>query len=315
MALVLKDRINETTTTTGTGTLTLAGATAGFQAFSVIGNSNTTYYCLVDGNNWEVGIGTYSSSGNTLARTTVLSNSSGGTSPITLGAGTKNVFGVFPADGVVVVNGTTIQVPGNAVLPIANGGTGSNTATFSGANITSINANNISSGVLAVAQGGTGSATATFSGENITSLNASNISTGTIANARTTATSSNGADTIVSRDASGNFSANIITADGSALTGLNATAITAGTISNNRTTASSSNGASTIVQRDASGNFSANTITATLSGAASQISTTNWTVSESGGKLYFAYGGVNKGSLDSSGNFIVTGNVTAYGTP
>ena len=41
----------------------------------------------------------------------------------------------------------------------------------------------------------------------------------------------------------------------------------------------------------------------------------NWTVQESGGKLYFQYGGVNKGSLDSSGNFVVTGNVTAYGTP
>ena len=309
MALVLKDRINETTTTTGTGTLTLAGATAGFQAFSVIGNSNTTYYCLVDGNNWEVGIGTYSSSGNTLARTTILANYLGTTVAITLGAGTKNVFGVFPADGVVVVNGTTIQVPGNAVLPIANGGTGSNTATFSGANITSINANNISSGVLAVAQGGTGSATATFSGENITSLNASNISTGTLANARTTATSSNGADTIVSRDASGNFSANVITADGSALTSLNATAITAGTIANNRTTASSSNGASTIVQRDASGDFSANIITAnSYSGSGASLTSLNAS-SISSGTLGVARGGTGAATLDA--NNVILGNGTS----
>lgn len=52
-----------------------------------------------------------------------------------------------------------------------------------------------------------------------------------------------------------------------------------------------------------------------ITGSAGSVSTTNWTISESGGKLYFAYGGVNKASLDSSGNFIVTGNVTAYGTP
>ena len=71
-----------------------------------------------------------------------------------------------------------------SALPIASGGTGSTTATFSGANITSLNANSISSGTLAVARGGTGSATATFSGANITALNASNISTGTLAVAR-----------------------------------------------------------------------------------------------------------------------------------
>ena len=96
-------------------------------------------------------------------------------------------------------------------LPVTSGGTGSTTATFSGANITSLNANNISSGVLAVAQGGTGSATATFSGANITSLNASSVSSGTLDNARTTASSSNGASTIVARDASGNFAGNVVT--------------------------------------------------------------------------------------------------------
>ena len=58
MALVLADRVQETTTTTGTGTITLAGAVAGFQSFSVVGNGNTTYYTIVNGNNWEVGIGT-----------------------------------------------------------------------------------------------------------------------------------------------------------------------------------------------------------------------------------------------------------------
>jgi len=101
MALVLKDRISETTTTSGTGTLTLNGALSGFQAFSVIGDGNTTYYCITDGANWEVGLGTYTSSGNTLARTTVYSNSNGNTSPITLNAGTKNVFAVLAAEGIV----------------------------------------------------------------------------------------------------------------------------------------------------------------------------------------------------------------------
>lgn len=59
----------------------------------------------------------------------------------------------------------------------------------------------------------------------------------------------------------------------------------------------------------------ANGGTGNTSGAAASVATTNWTISESGGKLYFAYGGVNKFSLDSSGNFIAVANVTAYGTP
>lgn len=105
MALVLKDRISETTTTTGTGTITLAGPTAGFQAFSVVGNGNTTYYCITDGSAWEVGLGTYTSSGNTLARTTVYSNSNGNTSPITLSGGVKNVFGTLASDGIVTSAG------------------------------------------------------------------------------------------------------------------------------------------------------------------------------------------------------------------
>jgi hypothetical protein len=101
MALVLKNRISETTTTSGTGTLTLAGATSGFDAFSEIGNGNTTYYCITDGSDWEVGLGTYTSSGNTLARTTVYSNSNGNTSPITLSGGVKNVFSILAAEGIL----------------------------------------------------------------------------------------------------------------------------------------------------------------------------------------------------------------------
>ena len=100
MALIVKDRVKETTTTTGTGTITLAGAVDGFQAFSVIGNGNTTYYCITDGsgnNAWEVGIGTYTLSGTTLARTTILSSSNSGNA-ITLGTGTHNVFTTYGAE-------------------------------------------------------------------------------------------------------------------------------------------------------------------------------------------------------------------------
>jgi hypothetical protein len=103
MPLVVKDRVKETTTTTGTGTITLAGAVTGFQAFSVIGNGNTTYYTIVDTVNgtWEVGIGTYTLSGTTLARNTVLESSNAG-SLVNFAAGSKEVFVAYPAERAVI---------------------------------------------------------------------------------------------------------------------------------------------------------------------------------------------------------------------
>jgi hypothetical protein len=95
MALTLADRVKETTNTTGTGTLTLAGAVAGFQSFAAVGNGNTTYYTITSGNDWEVGIGTYTSSGTTLSRDTVLASSASG-SKITVAAG-ASVFVTYPA--------------------------------------------------------------------------------------------------------------------------------------------------------------------------------------------------------------------------
>jgi hypothetical protein len=99
MALVVKDRVRETTTTTGTGTVTLGGAATGFQSFSVIGNGNTTFYTiqLANTNEWEVGIGTYTSSGTTLSRDTILESSNGGTA-VNFSAGTKDVFVTYPAE-------------------------------------------------------------------------------------------------------------------------------------------------------------------------------------------------------------------------
>jgi hypothetical protein len=97
MALVVKDRVQETATTTGTGTFTLAGAVSGFQSFSAIGDGNTTYYAIVLGSEWEVGLGTYTSSGTTLSRDTILESSNGGTA-VNFSAGTKNVFVTYPAE-------------------------------------------------------------------------------------------------------------------------------------------------------------------------------------------------------------------------
>jgi hypothetical protein len=100
MALVLADRVRDTTTTTSTGTITLSGtAPTGFQNFSVIGNGNTTYYTIAGQgtSEWEVGIGTYASSGTTLARTTVLSSSNSG-SLVNFSAGTKDVFVTYPSE-------------------------------------------------------------------------------------------------------------------------------------------------------------------------------------------------------------------------
>jgi hypothetical protein len=123
MAFVLADRVKETTTTTGTGTVTLLGAATGFQSFAAIGNANTTYYTIAGQGTaeWEVGIGTYTSSGTTLARTTVISSSNSG-SLVTFSAGTKDVFVTYPASftsnaigggvGAVMLNATTATVSG-----------------------------------------------------------------------------------------------------------------------------------------------------------------------------------------------------------
>jgi hypothetical protein len=104
MPLVIADRVRETTTTSGTGTISLSGPYSGFQAFSVIGNGNTTYYAIIDAQNgaWEVGIGAYTSSGNTLSRATVLASSNAG-SLVNFGTGTKDVILTQPARRSVLV--------------------------------------------------------------------------------------------------------------------------------------------------------------------------------------------------------------------
>jgi hypothetical protein len=110
MALVLADRVRETTTTTGNGTITLDGAVVGFQSFSAIGNGNVTYYTIAGQgtSEWEVGIGTYTSSGTTLSRDTVLSSSAGGTTKVTFSAGIKDVFVVYPSERAVYYDAANV---------------------------------------------------------------------------------------------------------------------------------------------------------------------------------------------------------------
>lgn len=116
MALILKDRVKETTTVVGTGTVTLLGAADGYQSFAAIGNGNTTYYTITAqvGTEWEVGIGTYTSSGTTLSRDIVLSSSNGG-SLVNFSAGIKDVFVTQPSEKAVYTDATNIvNVYGNA---------------------------------------------------------------------------------------------------------------------------------------------------------------------------------------------------------
>jgi len=100
MALAIKDRVKETSTTTGTGTYTLAGAVTGFETFGSVGDGNTTYYCCTDNTSFEIGIGTYTSSGTTLARTTIL-QSSNSDSAVNWSSGTRTIFCTYPADKAV----------------------------------------------------------------------------------------------------------------------------------------------------------------------------------------------------------------------
>lgn len=132
MALVIADRVQETTTTTGTGTITLAGAVSGFQSFATIGNGNTTYYTIAHSTaaEWEVGIGTYTSSGTTLARTTILS-SSNSNAAVNFSSGTKNVFCTYPAGRAVAKDASNILTldAGTATTPPLSFQSGTNLTT------------------------------------------------------------------------------------------------------------------------------------------------------------------------------------------
>jgi hypothetical protein len=151
MALVVKDRIKETSTTAGTGTLTLAGAASGFRSFADVGNGNTTYYAIVDSTagTWEVGIGTYTSSGTTLSRNTVLSNSSGTTSKISFAANSKDVFVTYPSEKAVYVDGAAVVSNNGEAAVFVNSQTmASNTTIPAGSSGISVGPFTVNSGVV-----------------------------------------------------------------------------------------------------------------------------------------------------------------------
>ena len=112
MALILADRVKESTTTTGTSDFALGGAVTGFQSFATaVGANNTTYYAIADGSDWEVGLGTLSSDGLTLVRTTVY-QSSNSDSKVSFAAGAKHLFVTYAADKAVFEDAS-----GNVTLP------------------------------------------------------------------------------------------------------------------------------------------------------------------------------------------------------
>ena len=125
MAFVIADRVRETTTTTGTGTITLGGAVTNFETFAAnLSNSDTTYYAIVDNTNsdFEVGVGTFTASGTTLARSVLASSNSNNL--VDFGAGTKDVFITVPASKIVVEDGSNNVAIGGTVTASAFSGSG-----------------------------------------------------------------------------------------------------------------------------------------------------------------------------------------------
>jgi hypothetical protein len=126
MALILKDRVLESSTSSGTGTFTLTGAQTGYQSFSAIGNSNTTYYTIQGKNpdgtltsEWEVGVGTWST-GNTLARNTVFANSLGTTAKVPFSAGDKDVFVTYPSAKALLGDTSAVSSTGTGSVVLSN---------------------------------------------------------------------------------------------------------------------------------------------------------------------------------------------------
>jgi len=132
MSLVVSDRIQQTGTANTTVSFTLSATTTAYQSFAVVGNGNTTYYAATDGTNWEVGLGTYSTTGPTLTRTTILSSSNSNTA-VTF-SGTVTVWCDYPASKAVIQdssnNVTGYTISGGTIDNTVIGGTTPAAGTF-----------------------------------------------------------------------------------------------------------------------------------------------------------------------------------------
>jgi hypothetical protein len=162
MAFAVKDRVKEISSTTGTGSLTLGGAVTGYQSFNAaLSNGDTTYYVIENPNTseWETGLGTFTSP-STLARTTVLSSSTG--SAVSFTAGVKNVFISLPATQFPAANTTIVGTDATQTLTNKSISGASNT-------VTNVSLTTGVTGTLPVANGGTGVTSSTGSGNNVLS--------------------------------------------------------------------------------------------------------------------------------------------------
>jgi len=217
MALIVKDRVRETSTTTGTGTITLGGAFTGFRSFADIGNANTTYYCISGGSQFEVGIGTYTASGTTLSRDTVLSNSLGTTALIDFSAGTKDVFVTYPSDKALLGTTGAVSSTGTGSVVLSTSPTLVTPVLGTPTSATLTNATGLpivdgTTGTLSVARGGTGVTTSTGTGNVV--LSASPTLTGTLTAATITASANSTFNGVAIGKGAANISTNLAVGQG-----------------------------------------------------------------------------------------------------
>ena len=283
MTVILADRVRETTAVVGTGPATLLGAVVGYQSFSVVGNANLCYYTIADqaGANWEVGIGTYATSGSTLTRTTILASSNSG-SVVNFTTGTKDVFLTQPAEKAVTTQSlyTPDTFAGTFVAGVAIDYVSPNGRISVG-----------TAGTLTFYTGGVGStamASMTSTGINSTAIGATTASTGafTTLSASSTVSGTGFSTYLAAPPPIGSTTANT-----GAFTTLGATgAITANTTTNNQSYTTTGAGTITITSGTA-GNINNMNIGATTAGtgafttlsASSTVSGTgfsNWLTSQ-----------------------------------
>ena len=284
MAFLLNDRVKETTTSTGTSTINLAGAETGFESFvSGIGNSNTTYYAIVHqtADEFEVGIGTVTdASPDTLSRTTIIS-SSNSDSAVNFSAGTKDVFCTLPASKTVFFDetsgGSDVAIGSKGTNPMGIGITGTVLAVSEASNVASVQIDGVTG--TRIDMGTSGNRNSVL----FTDANGLEISR-TTDHPITFKTGASPAERM-RIDASGNMGI------GTASPGYTLD-VSGGTGTISRFT---SGGANTYI-------------------AITNTSNTGY-IGINGTSMEFYPTGTLRGNLDTSGNFVVSGNITAYGSP